>query len=180
MPCRCKGLELKTTLAAACLLWMSTAVEMAWPSALPHGAVLLPVACGVIFWTRSSVGLILSSAVLLLDWIARPTLLPLCPMILPIVAVLCIAPSIQSDDFGQRRFSLRVPVPLLLPALTLIAVVLQTVSSIPFPQFTAAATLLPFVTDRLQPLAIMALPFSAGISLLIRCADEFGLRRSFS
>ena len=101
-------------------------------------------------------------------------------MILPIVAVLFIAPSIQSDDFGQRRFSLRVPVPLLLPALTLIAVVLQTVSSIPFPQFTAAATLLPFVTDRLQPLAIIALPFSAGLSLLIRCADEFGLRRSFS
>ena len=155
-------------------------LEMAWPSALPHGAVLLPVACGVMFWTRSSVGLILSSAVLLLDWIARPTLLPLCAMILPVVAVLCVAPSVQSDDFGKRRFSLCIPVPLLLPALTLIAVVLQIVSSIPVPQFMAVATLLPFVTDRLQPLAIIALPFSAGISLLIRCADEFGLRRSFS
>ncbi len=171
---------MKTILAAACMLWMTVALEMAWPASLPHGSLLLPVACGVMFWTRSSVGLILSSAVLLLDWIARPTLLPLVPMILPFVAVLCVAPSVQSDDFGNRRFSLRIPVPLLLPMLTLFAVMLQIVSSIPGSELTAPSTLRPFITEPLQQLAFMALPFSAGISLTIRCADEFGLRRSYS
>ena len=171
---------MKTTLVAACVLWMSMAVEMAWSSALPHGAVLLPFACGVMFWMRSATGLMLSGVVLLLDWTARPTLLPLCPMILPLAAVLCVAPSVGPDDFGNRRVSFRIPVPLLLPGLTLLAVVLQIVSSVPVTELSVPATLLPFVTDRFQPLAIIALPLSAGVSLLIRVADEFGLRRSFS
>ncbi len=171
---------MKTILAASCMLWMTLALEMAWPSLLPHGSILLPVACGVMFWTRSTGGLVLSCAALLLDWVARPTLLPLCPMILPLVAVFCVAPPVQQENFGKRRSVLRIPVPLLLPALTLFAVVLQIVSSIPVSEFTASSLSVPHVTNGFRSLAIIALPLSAGVSLVIRVADEFGLRRSFS
>ncbi len=84
------------------ILWMSIAVELAWSGSLPHGALLLPIACGVMFWMRSVTGILLPAAALLIDWVARPGFLPLCPMLLPGVAVCLISPSSKT---GRLQFS---------------------------------------------------------------------------
>ena len=101
---------------ALAILWMSIAVELAWAGSWPHGALLLPVACGVMFWMRSVTGILLSATVLLIDWVARPGFLPLCPMLLPAIAACLISPSSKPDNYSSRRQSLaRMLSPLHLP-----------------------------------------------------------------
>ncbi len=170
---------MKTLLVAACLIWMTLAVELAWPAAVPHGALLLPVVCGVMFWTRSTAGLMLSGIVLLLDWIARPSALPLCGMLLPFAAVMCLAPSAHREEFRSGSLSLRIPGPLQLPVLTLVAVLLHLLGSVPLTSLLTPALILPDVLSTSKSLCIIALPVSAAMTLMIRIADEFGLRRSF-
>lgn len=171
---------MKTLCISACLMWFTLAAELASPAMLPHGSLLLPVVCGVMYWSRSSTGLMLSGVFLLLDWIARPTYLPLCPMLLPFIAVMALAPSVHNDEYRTRSLSLRLPTPLHLPLLTLAAVVLHLVSSLTITQYLTPNSVLPLLGENLKSLAIIALPVSAVASLIIRLADEFGLRRSFS
>lgn len=170
---------MKTLLIAACLIWITLAVELAWPDAVPHAAFLLPVVCGVIFWTRSTAGLLLSGIVLLLDWIARPSALPMCAMLLPFVAVICLAPSAHHDEYRSGGLSLRIPGPLQLPVLTLVAILLHLLGSVPLTSLSTPALILPDVLNTLKSQCIVALPVSAALALMIRVADEFGLRRSF-
>ncbi len=171
---------MKTLLFSGCLLWVALAIEIARPQIFPHGSLLLPLTCGVMFWTRSTTGMMLSGTVLLLDWIARPSYLPLCPMILPFIAVTFLAPSRNVDEFDSRRLSFRIPLPLQLPLLTLAAVVLFQLGLVSLPQQNSMDTLLPEFLSGLKALAIIAFPVSAILTLLIRIADEFGMRRSFS
>jgi len=170
---------MKTLMAATCLMWVALIMELAMPSLLVQGSLLLPIACGVMFWTRSSAGLIVSGLVLLLDSVARPSQLPLCPMCLPVITVMFLAPSIHTEEYRSRGFSLRIPAPLQLPLLTLVAVLLQCLGSIPLDQFLANSPDWSALPVRLKSLAIIGLPLSACLSLIIRLADELGLRRSF-
>jgi hypothetical protein len=170
---------MKTVMAAISLMWLALIVELAMPSMLVQGSLLLPIACGVMFWTRSTSGLIVSGLILLLDSIARPTQLPLCPMCLPFIAVTCLAPPVHSEEYRARGFSFRIPVPLQLPLLTLAAVLLQCVGSIPLDQFPTFSADVSTIPDRVKSLAIIGLPLSGGLSLMMRLADELGLRRSF-
>lgn len=171
---------MKTISVAGILLWMVMTIEMTWPSMLPHGALLIPTVIGVMFWMRSASGLLLSSAALILDWIARPTLIPLCPMFLPALTALAVAPLQQQDIPDSKRYSLRIPVPLLLPVLTIPGAALLIVSSFSFSDFLDPARQIVLIVESLRPMLTIAVPFSACVSLLIRVADEFGLRRSFS
>lgn len=171
---------MKTLFVSACAMWVALAAELASPRLLPHSSALLPIVCGVMFWTRSTPGLMLCGLVLLLDWIARPSYLPLCPMVLPFLAVIFLAPSIQNDEYQSRKSSLKIPAPLQLPLLTLAAVVLQTIGSLNWAQLSAPADAVTEITEIMKSPLLLALPLSAMLSLLIRMADELGMRRSYS
>lgn len=171
---------MKTLLVATCLMWLALVLELAQPNRLVQGSLLLPIVCGVMFWTRSASGLVVSGLVLVLDSIARPSQLPLCPMILPCIAAAFLSPSNRSEDYDVRGSSFRIPVPLQLPLLTLAAVLLQCLGSTPLDQSsTFFFPDLSTIPGRLRSLAIVGLPLSAFLSLMIRLADELGLRRSF-
>ena len=172
--------SMKTMLGAGCLLWIMLAIELTWPRLLTQGAILLPVACAVMYWTRSATGILLTGLMLLVDWIARPSPLPLCSMALPFLAALWLSPSVRNEAYQTRPSVFSIPMPLQLPLLTLAAMLLQTLGSIPFAAFAAPGQLVPQIGTALKSLAIVALPISAGLSLMIRVADEFGMRRSLT
>ncbi|MBC7966779.1 MAG: hypothetical protein H7Z17_12750 [Fuerstia sp.] len=161
------------------ILWMSIAVELAWSGSMPHGAIVLPLACGIMFWMRSVSGIVLSATALLIDWVARPGFLPLCPMLLPAIAACLISPSSKPDDYSSRRRSFANKLtPLHLPLITLIAVSLQLISQLDLSSLPAAADVQLAVKTSLPSLLMISLPVSAGISMLMRLADELGLRRA--
>ena len=164
---------------AMAILWMTIAVEIAWSQSLPQGALLLPIACGIMFWMGTGPGILLSATALLIDWIARPGFLPLCPMLLPAVAVCLLSPTSKSDDYRSRRQSfLKMMTPLHLPLFTLLAVGLQLIGQLNLSAFPALAAINAAVETSLPSLLIISLPISAGISMLMRLADELGLRRA--
>jgi hypothetical protein len=171
---------MKGLFLCGCVMWVTLAVELANPSRLPHGSLLLPIICGCLFWLRSTMGLILPGTMLLLDWIARPSFLPLCPMLVPMLAVVCLAPSTRSAEYSTGRSWLRVPAPLQLPLLTLVSVILQSLGSLLPEQWLSLPAQASAVLENLKMVLIIALPVSAVISLTIRMADEFGMRRVFS
>ena len=160
---------MKGLFLCGCVMWVTLAVELANPSHLPHGSLLLPVICGCLFWLRSTTGLMLSGTMLLLDWIARPSFLPLCPMLVPLLAVVCLAPSTRSDEYSTGRSWFRVP-----------AVILQSLGSLSTEQWLTLPAQVSTVLENLKLVLVIALPVSAVISLTIRMADEFGMRRVFS
>ncbi len=164
---------------ALAILWLTIAVEIAWSQSLPQGAFLLPVACGIMFWMGSGAGILLSATALLVDWIARPGFLPLCPMLLPAVAVCLISPKSNTDDYRSRRQSVvNMMAPLHLPLVTLLAVGLQLVGQLNWSAIPAMAEIDFALKFTMPSLLIISLPISAGISMLMRLADELGLRRA--
>jgi hypothetical protein len=161
------------------ILWMSTVVELTWSDSLPHGALLLPIVCGVMFWMRSVTGILLPAAALLIDWIARPGFLPLCPMLLPGIAACLISPSSRPDHYSSRRQSFgRMLTPLHLPLITLLAVSLQLIGQLNLSSMPTLIEVQSAVRTSLPALLVISLPVSAGISMLMRLADELGLRRT--
>ena len=169
---------MKIILALA-ILWMSIAVELAWSGSMPHGALVLPIACGIMFWTRSVTGMLLPATALLIDWIARPGFLPLCPMLLPAIAAGLISPSSKPDDYSSRRQSVaKMLTPLHLPFITLMAVSLQLIGQLNLSSIPAVVDIQSAVKTSLPSLLMISLPISAGISMLMRLADELGLRRA--
>jgi hypothetical protein len=170
---------MRMLLLSVCLLWATLAAEIASGGKVPHGALLIPIVCGIIFWMRTTAGLVLCSLALLVDWIARPTCLPLCSMGLPMFAVLCIAPKVHNEEYRRPGFSWRIPSPLQLPMLTLSALVLHILGSVTWLQLQAPAMLGTQLIQTLASLAVIALPVSGLLSLMIHAADELGLRRSF-
>ena len=161
------------------ILWVSIAVELAWSGSMPQGAIVLPIACGIMFWMRSVTGIIVSATALLIDWVARPGVLPLCPMLLPAIAAFLISPSSKSDDYSSRRQSLlKMLTPLHLPLATLMAVSLQLIGQLNLSAMPALAEVQSAARTSLPSLLMISLPMSAGISMLMRLADELGLRRA--
>ena len=164
---------------ALAILWLTIAVEIAWSQSLPQGALLLPIACGIMFWMGTGTGILLSATALLIDWIARPGFLPLCPMLLPAAAVCLISPSTKSDDYRSRRQSfLKMMTPLHLPLFTLLAVGLQLIGQMELSALPSMSEMSATLKNSLPSLLIICLPISAGISMLMRMADELGLRRA--
>ncbi|MCA9010333.1 MAG: hypothetical protein KDB01_11330 [Planctomycetaceae bacterium] len=160
-------------------LWLTIAIEQTWSGSLPHGALLLPIACGVMFWMRSVSGILLASTALLLDWIARPGFLPLCPMLLPGMAACLISPSSKPDDYSSRRQSfVRMLTPLHVPLITLMAVSLQLIGQLNLSSVPTLNDIQLSVRPTLPALLMISLPVSAGISMLMRLADELGLRHA--
>ena len=169
---------MKTILTLA-ILWMSIAAELAWSDSVPHGALVLPIACGIMFWTHSVTGILMSATALLIDWIARPGFLPLCPMLLPGIAACLISPSSKPDDYNSRRQSFaKMLTPLHLPLITLMAVSLQLVGQLNLSSLPAVVDIQSAMKTSLPSLLMISLPISAGISMLMRLADELGLRRA--
>lgn len=161
------------------ILWLTIAIELTWSGSLPQGALLLPIACGVMFWMRSVSGILLAATALLLDWVARPGFLPLCPMLLPGVAACLISPSRKPDDYSSRRQSFgRMLTPLHLPLITLMAVSLQLAGRHNPASMPSWIDFQSTISTSLPPLLMISLPISAGISMLMRLADELGLRRA--
>ncbi|MFN9719319.1 MAG: hypothetical protein ACK58L_11520 [Planctomycetota bacterium] len=169
---------MKRCLLLLITLWITMAVELTSPRAIPRGALLLPVCCGAIYWTRNASGLLCCGLGLLVDWIARPTSLPLCPMILPALAAVTLAPVPHHDGYRSRGSRPRLPVALQLPLLTASAATLQIVSLIPVEAWSDPSPLFPELLHETRSLLLIALPLSAMGSLLIRLADEFGIRRA--
>lgn len=166
-------------LFAMSILWLTIAVEIACSQVFPHGALLLPVACGTMFWMSSGTGILLSASALLIDWIARPGLLPLCPMLLPSVAVFLIRPVSRTDEYRSRRKSLfHLMTPLHLPLMTMLAIGLQLMGQVNPASATAFDNVSAELRTSLPSLLIIGLPISAGIAMLMRLADELGLRRA--
>lgn len=164
---------------AMTILWLAIAAELAWSDSVPHGALLLPITCGILFWMRSVPGILLSAAALLIDWIARPGFLPLCPMLMPILAVCLMSPSTKTDDYSSRRQSLwKKLTPLYLPLLTMLAVSLQLIGQLNLSEIPAWADLHSVIKTTLPSLLMISLPISAAISMVMRLADELGLRRT--
>ncbi len=168
---------MKRCLLLLITLWITMAMELTSPRVIPHGALLLPVCCAAMYWTRNASGLLCCGLGLLVAWIARPTSLPLCPMLLPAIAAMTLAPSLHHDEYRSRVSRLRLPVPLQLPFLTACAAMLQIVSLIPIEAWSNPAPLLPDLLNETRSLMLIALPLSAMGSLAIRLADEFGVRR---
>ena len=169
---------MKQILAAMICAWLSVMLELAFADVLPRGALLLPVLCAVLTW-RASVRLLLTGGILLLtDWIARPTLLPLVPLLLPF-AVLLVLPDAVQRSYDVRVW-LRLPTPLQVPLLTILAAVLQSCSGLSWQVAPTAQDLLQLFSQHLSPLLLVAVPVSAVLALLLRLAEELGLRRAFA
>ncbi len=168
-----------THLIASVILWLSITIELAWSGTIPQGALLLPIACGIMFWMRSVTGLLLAATALLVDWIARPGFLPLCPMVLPVLAASLIRPSSTPDDYNARRRStLKMLTPLHLPLLTLVAIMLHLISQRNLSDPSTLHELPSVLATSLPTLLMISLPVSAAIAMLMRLADELGLRRT--
>ena len=100
-------------------------------------------------------------------------------MLLPAVAVCLISPKSKSDDYRSRRQSfLKMMTPLHLPLFTLLAVGLQLIGQMNLSAVPALAEIDLAMKTTLPSLLIIRLPISAGISMLMRLADELGLRRA--
>jgi hypothetical protein len=168
---------MKSLFAATALLWLTLTLELAWPDRVPRASLLIPAAGVVVLWCRSAAGLWLAGLALLVDWIARPTVLPLLPMLLPPLACAVLLPTDDSGSFRSSRR--RVPQALQLPLITLLGLCLHLAGTCPIaipPDWSVPGRDL---AAHLKSLLIVALPLSGLATLAVRFADEFGLRRTF-
>ncbi|MFM7867530.1 MAG: hypothetical protein ACKPHU_25235 [Planctomycetaceae bacterium] len=168
---------MKSVLAAVICAWLAVMLEVSGTGLIPRGALFLPVICAVFTWQPGVRPLLIGGILLLLDWIARPTLLPAVPLLLPF-AVLLIVPHDARRRYGVRRM-LRLPAPLQIPLLTVIATGLQCLAGVSYPALPNSEELRLLVSHSLLPLLLVALPVSAVLALLLRLAEETGLRRPF-
>ncbi len=175
---------MKSLIMFVVLLWASLVIEMAWPGWLPHGCLLFPVICGTIFWLQSPIAVIVTGMILLADWILRPGTLPLTMILVPLLSAAVLSGTLKSDTFVRRRgLFRRIPQPLQLPAMVLAMVVLNQIADaggmMPWTSSEPGALLgeLQLLPEKILPVIYRALPVSGLISVVIRLADELGLRR---
>lgn len=169
---------MKPLLAAVTCAWLAMMLEVSCTGLIPRGALFLPMVCAVLTWQVGARQLLVGGLLLLLDWIARPTLLPVVPLLLPFGLLLVVPPAPTRQYGGRRR--LRLPTPLQIPMLTIGATTLQCLAGLSYVQLPTTAELLMLARQDLTPLLLTALPVSAVLALLLRLADEFGLRRPFN
>jgi hypothetical protein len=165
--------------AIICLLpaWFAIVLELAFPNTLPHGVLLLPVVCGTLAWSVSASSLLTAGTVLLLDWIARPTLYPVNAFLLPLLTAMA---SSHSDDglTVRRRKTGWIPTALRLPLFVTLAVILQTAGNVPLNAMLQLEETGRSVLKAVVPMLMIAVPLSAVMVLVYRVCDEFGLTRT--
>jgi hypothetical protein len=169
---------MKSLGAVLIILWFTLVIELTWRAVLPQGALLIPVVCTMLCWLRTPLSFLSTGSLLLLDWIARPGSLPLAPLLLPLAASAVLIPPASEAVTGENGFW-RIPGPLLVPLLSVFGGLLQAAGTVSLRTPDSAVAAGQQLLGSLQPLLLVVLPVSGAGALLIRCADELGLRRSF-
>lgn len=171
---------MKAILTGGLLIWMALVAEVAFPTQIPGGSLVLPVVCSLSLWFRNATGILLCGSGLIVDAIVRPAPFPWVGIVVPLIAaMLCQSRGNQSTYRSKPRWRL-IPSALELPLLVLASICLDLTIRIPAESWSFNAEF-GFSTARcLLPSLMIAMPLSALCSLLIRVADEFGLRRRHS
>ena len=165
------------TAAVVCLgVWFTIVLELTWPTLIPRGSLLIPVICAAIIWERSAALLGLAGILLLLDWIARPTLFPVAPLILPLLIAAAANQPAAENSWRRKRW--RIPAPLRLPLLSVVVLALQSASLQGLAQWLQPSTAINDFLRQMQPQILVLLPVSAVMALLLQLAEELGLRRT--
>lgn len=157
------------------LLWLAISAELAYSGLLPHGAVLFPLAAGILLWRSTAQNLLIAGGMLLLDWVARPTVWPLAEFIIPVL-YLFTSWRQRRDELFQRHRRTRIPEPLQVPLLTLLLVLLHQLGQLNESSLLQIKSVLAAMQQAI-PLLMIALPLSAAMALLTKLAEELGIRR---
>lgn len=162
-----------------CLLtvWCALVLEMTFSDVLPRGAMFVPLVGAILLWAPTVRGLMTGGLLLLLDWIARPTLLPVVPFLIPVLATAMVAVRGSNRLYQQPRVRMRLPEAFQLPCLVAIAMLCDQLSQIPINTWQSWDLALWGAWQKLQPVMLVAIPLSAGLALLMKLAEETGLRR---
>jgi hypothetical protein len=169
-------MNLRTLAAMSLCAWFAVVLELAWPAIIPRGSLLIPVICSVMLWERSAVLHGLGGLLLLLDWIARPTIFPIAPLILPLL--IAAGGSRPAAEVSWRRRRWGIPGPLRLPLLAVVVLAIQAASLQGPAQWLQPSTAVDMWLRQMQPPLLVLLPVSGVIALLLQLAEELGLRRT--
>ncbi len=165
---------MRFVVARVILAWGAMIIEQSRPDLLPAGAVLLPVVIAGMLWNRSAGGVVAGGVVLILDWIARRQGLPLLPVVLSLGVTLMLLQSSSIHQWGGRRTRvLQTPEWVQPSALTVVGIGLLTGPAIVAHHANFLDTLPVF-----GKYAMISLPLSVLLTVLMKLADEFGLRQS--
>ena len=159
------------------LSWFAVVLEIAFQNTIPRGTLFLPIACAVLLWAPAATALLTGGLLLLVDWTARPTLLPVVPFVIPFLTAALFSSRGHAGDYRRSRFALRLPEAFQLPLFVLVALTLDQLSGIPVRDWSAGPPDLILILQKLQPLVLIAVPVSAGLTFLMKLAEETGLRR---
>jgi len=99
------------------------------------------------------------------------------PFLIPVVATAMVAVRGTSRLYQQPRVRMRLPEAFQLPCLVVIAMLCDQVSQIPISAWQSWELVLWGAWQKLQPVMLVAVPLSAGLALLMKLAEETGLRR---
>lgn len=167
---------MKSAVAAILLLWLCLSMELSGFGGIPDHSLILPVACAVMFWFRDGTGILLGGGALLVDWIARPTTLPLVAALIPALAVVLLSRRPASVSYRRRRLPV-LPSAWRLPLLTLVAVTLHLISDLPLTADDLSRATITALRTHWTDVALIALPLSLLAALIVRLSDELGVRR---
>lgn len=171
---------MRSLLVAVLLTWVALVLEITFPAHIPGGSLIFPIACSICLWFRSTFGMLLCGVGLIVDAIVRPAPFPWVGVVIPLLAAFfCRGDSVQSPFRKSRGWRL-IPRALELPVLVLGAVCFDQAIRVPLDFWSFDTTVGFKCLERLLPILMIALPLSGLGSLLIRVADEFGLRRLHS
>lgn len=168
---------MKRAIVCFLLAWFAIVLELAFPNQLPHGSLLLPMVCGTLAWRASASSVFIASVVLLLDWIARPTLYPVNALFLPLLTAFASSLSEDAPAIRRCRRGL-IPAALRLPLFVTLAIALQAIGDIPWNVFLQFQSTGGAMLKTVLPMLMIAVPLSAAMALIYRVCDEFGLTRA--
>lgn len=165
---------MKYAVALVGLAWAAVVLELAQPDVLPAGAVLLPITVAGMLWHTGAAGVFAGGMILLMDWIIRPTGLPIVPVVLTLLTTFLLVSRSTDNLWTERRSRLpRVPEWSWTTGLTVTGIVLLLGPAV-VTQQQAFHSVLPM----LQRYGLISIPLSLVLAGLMKLAGEFGLRRS--
>jgi hypothetical protein len=169
---------MKTALVAIVFLWACLSVELAQVGRLPGHCLILPVACAVMFWSANGTGVMIAGCALVIDWIARPTDLPLVAVFVPTLAVVLMATETTRSGYRRRQIP-SLPASWRLPLLTVVAAVLHLTSELIMVSFDDPLQSLAVFQSQLWALLLVAVPISVAAAIVLHVARELGFRSAF-
>ena len=169
---------MKAVVSAIALLWSCLSIELAQPDWLPSHCLLLPAACAVMYWFGNGTGVLIAGCGLLIDWVARPTSLPLVAVFVPALAVLMMTPGSTQTGYRRRRRFPSMPASWRLPLLTILALVLHLTSDLILLAFDEPSRWWNVFRGELADATIIASPLSVLAVVTLHVASELGFRRT--